>query len=422
MKTTRVLIHVLILTCVHDICTAQQWKETGSDELFHIARKEVFEGNRSDGQEKLRYLIETSPNYADIKIFLARTYSWDGAYDDARILLKDVLQRDPLNVEALDAFIDLEIWSENYSEALQQIQSALQSYPGNTTFLYKRARALCSVGKPQEALGALDLLLQIDPTNEKALSLRNSIKGANAKYTIATSAGIDFFSRTFEPAQYAAVQAGRKNKWGSAILRINHSHRFNKDGFQFETDLYPAIMKGVYAYLNYGFSRSSLFPEHRLGADLYTSLPKSLEASAGMRYMYFDSDTKVIIYTGSVGWYFKDFWISLRSFLTPDRESGTSVSGTLVIRRYFKNAENFLGVSMGMGFSPDIRTIQSNAGLSESEIYVLQSQRAGLTWQHGFSERWSIAVSLDVARQELSFDQNSYVLITSPFVTLRKKI
>lgn len=422
MKTTRTVVLLIFHVCSCIVGCAQDWKEIAADELFQLARKEVFEGRRPAGQEKLRFILEKSPSYIEVKIFLARTYAWDGNYNESRILLQKVLYQDPTNLAAHDALIDVELWSDNNSDAANASRAALLLYPSNTIFLYKQASALHSVGKPNEARDVLVKLLQIDPTHEKGLQLMSAIKKANKKFTVATTYGVDFFSRTFNPAYAASIQVGRANSWGSSIVRVNHAHRFNKDGFQFETDLYPGIAKGVYAYLNYGFSTNSLFPEHRSGAELYFSLPKGLEASAGTRYMYFDRDTKVIIYTGSIGWYHKDFWISIRPFITPDPEEGTSMSGSFSVRKYAKDAETYIGLSAGIGFSPDLRTLQRNTGLSENEIYVLKSQRTGVTWQRSFGEAWSINIAIDVARQELSFDQGSYVLIAGTSATLRKKL
>jgi YaiO family outer membrane protein len=108
--------------------------------------------------------------------------------------------------------------------------------------------------------------------------------------------------------------------------------------------------------------------------------------------------------------------------MTPDHETGTSVSATMSTRRYFIDAEDYVELNAGLGFSPDLRRMQNGTGLSENEIYLLKSQRIGLVLQKAFWMTWAVSLSVDVARQELVFDQDEYVIITSSFVSLRKKI
>ena len=75
-----------------------------------------------------------------------------------------------------------------------------------------------------------------------------------------------------------------------------------------------------------------------MGAELFHSFPKAFEGSVGMRTLFFGS-SDVTIYTGSVGKYISNYWISLRSYVTPGSD-GTSVfrpaaseGATFLIRR-----------------------------------------------------------------------------------------
>ena len=126
--------------------------------------------------------------------------------------------------------------------------------------------------------------------------------------------------------------------------RVNYASRSfgssAKSGIQFELDLYPRITKGFYAYLNGGYSSSSIFPKYRLGGELYKSLPFSFEISAGIRYLDFSS-TQVYIYTGYLGKYYKNYWFSFRPFFTL-KPSGVSFTGIWIVRRYLEDAENYI--------------------------------------------------------------------------------
>lgn len=420
MKTFKITI-VALFCLVLLSAQAQNWKMYDVDDLFKIARNEVFDGDRPAGQEKLRYILEKSPDYTDVKIFLARSYSWDGLYEEARNSLQCVLQKKPGNRDAVEALMDVEMWSDNFSAALLLANNGLKVSPADEYFLYKQASALYALGKDDEALISLKELLTASPGNEPGIALRTKIKIKHLKYTAGTSYSVDVFDRTFDPGHYFSAQVGRNNRWGSSTVRINYAQRFATEGMQLETDLYPNITDGLYAYLNYGYSDTDLFPEHRGGAELFKKLPARFEASAGVRYMYFDENTSITIYTGSVGWYVKNYWVSLRPYITPDPATGTSASATFFVRRYFKDGENYVGLNAGLGFSPDFSRIQSGSGLSENEIYTLRSQKTGIVWQQVLKSTWIFSVSFDAARQELIFDQGKYVLITSAGVGLRKK-
>jgi YaiO family outer membrane protein len=169
--------------------------------------------------------------------------------------------------------------------------------------------------------------------------------------------GYDHFNRgeeNFGPWHLFSFDLSKKLKWGTVIGRINYANRnfssISKSGPQFEIDLYPRISKGFYAYVNGGYSSSSVFPKYRFGGELYKSLPSGFEISAGARYLDF-STANVLIYTGNLGKYYKNYWFSLRPFIT-SKTSGIDISGILLIRKYQNNPRNYISLLLGIGSSP----------------------------------------------------------------------
>jgi YaiO family outer membrane protein len=416
-------LYIAALLLIMGIATAvhgQDWKALGADELFQRARETAFAGKREEARAMLLTILERSPDYADVRIFLARTYAWDGMRAQARKELQAVLAQSPQHEDAFNALVDVEMWDDQFAHGLTVVNTALSYYPNSEDLLYKKASILNSLSKPDEAEIVLNQLFTINPSHEKGISLLNDLRKARMKYTAGVSYDLDLFSRTFSPAHAVSAQLARANQWGSSIIRLNYAHRFSSNGIQPEIDLYPRIADGIYAYLNYGYSESDLFPQHRVGAELFTKLPASLEASAGIRYLYFGSTSKVTIYTGSLGWYYKSYWFSLRPYITPG-EPGTSFSTNLTVRRYFSDADNYIGITGGYGFSPDDRRIQSAAGLSPDGIYILKSQRLALAWQKTLRRNLILNTSLGAVHQELSFDQGKYVWITNIVAGIRKR-
>ncbi len=417
MRTILVLLLIFFTTAT--ALRAQSWKHLDVDELFAKARTTAFAGNREEARAMLDEILVRSPDYFDVRIFLARTYAWDQQREKAIEELRRVLYQSSANEDALNALIDVEMWGDQYEQALVTANIGLQHYPNSEDFLYKKASILSALKQNDEASAVLNRLMEVNPAHAKGIQLIDKFHTGSLKYSAGLSYSLDLFSRIYGPAQYLAAQLVRDCRWGSAIARINYSDRFSTHGVQAEIDLYPRIANGVYGYFNYGYSENKLFPNHRIGAEIYSKLPKRFEASAGFRYLNFGTGT-VTIYTGSVGWYVKDYWLSIRPYITPG-SAGTSFSSVFSMRRYFKDGDNYIGFSGGLGFSPDDRRIQSSNGLSTDGIYLLKSQRLGATWQKTFPHRYMINASISMARQELAFDQGNYVWITSPSISLKKR-
>lgn len=69
---------------------------SSSDGLLKAARKTAFdEDNYPQAKTYLYKAIEKSPNYADLRVFLGRIYTWTKNYDSARICFEEVLKQNP---------------------------------------------------------------------------------------------------------------------------------------------------------------------------------------------------------------------------------------------------------------------------------------------------------------------------------------
>ena len=178
---------------------------------------------------------------------------------------------------------------------------------------------------------------------------------------------------------------------------------------QYEVDLYPKIAKGLYGYVNIGLSNSFLFPDVRFGAELYKSLPKSFEVSLGIRTLKYSTTTN--IYTGSLSWYTGNSYLALRPYFTPN-ETGISKSGTVTYRKYRSDADNYLGVSVSVGFLPEIN--QFNINQDAAKLVELQAQRINFSYFFTSSNKqhaWG--TQFGVSHQEIIFDQGNYFWIYS---------
>ncbi|GGK50327.1 hypothetical protein GCM10007963_18360 [Lutibacter litoralis] len=391
--------------------SAQQKVFNGNpDTAFEKARNMAFNGQRKQAQDTLLLILTKYPNYHDIRSFLASTYSWDGNYADARKEFKYVLQKDSDRQTSWVAAINNELWSETPFSALKMANEALIYFPNDAELLLLKARAEANSKNPKEALITVNALLETNQNNQKAIEYKESLIQGLRFNSIGISYNTDLYSEVFDPMQYYTLYYSRATKFGSITSKINFNRRFQDNGLQFEIDMYPRIITGLYAYLNVGFSNSYLFPKFRFGAELYKSLPHSFEASLGIRTLKYSTTTN--IFTGSVGWYTGNSYFSLRPYVTPG-DSGSSISGGLTYRLYRSDADNYFGVSGSMGYSPD-EYEQNNQGTIVNEKISFESQKIKLRYyftSKNNKNAWGTQVG--ITHQEITFDEGNFFWIYS---------
>jgi len=398
---------------------AQDWKAQPVDSVFHAARKEAFSGDYPAAREKLFHIIHAHADHADARLLIARTYAWEKQYDAARREIHFVIKRDPGNTEAIETLVDVEMWSERFSEALAVIEQLLTDAPDRSELLFKKARASYEMNQNAAALAAVESVLRLAPEHHDAIQLRQQIMDESKKYSVRLATSADVFSKYYSLGRGLSAEIGRMSAWGFAALRVNIANRFESYGTQVEAEVYPKLSKRVYGYVNYAYSADELFPAHRIGVEGYVKIARSLEASAGMRSLRF-TDSRAYIYTGSVTLYAGDYWVSLRPYMTP-YDGHMTASGVVSVRRYFGDADSFLGISAGMGFSPDYARLQSAFGIGDAGIHSFNSQRTAISWQKRFTKSWVANLACELTRQEIGRD-GGYLLITSSTVSIKKKL
>jgi YaiO family outer membrane protein len=216
------------------------------------------------------------------------------------------------------------------------------------------------------------------------------------------------FSERFDPIFFSNLSYNHRTKIGSIIPRINFSNRSGNSGLQYEIDFYPKFLKRFYAYLNYGYSNTTVYPSHKAGGDIYVNLPGAFEFSAGGRYIVTQTQN-VTALTNSIGHYRGNYYFSLRSFINPRPGNLTRISANFLTRKYFKDAENFIGINFGVGYSPELRQIIAGDVLLAETLLFIESQRLSLEYQFTSKNSQNIyRTRIGVRRQELAFDSGNF--------------
>ncbi len=151
---------------------------SSSDGLLVVARKAAFD--KTDYPLAKIYLyraLKKSPDYADVKIFLGRIYTWTKNYDSARYFLNQVLTANPDYEDATVALVDLEFYDDHYEKALEICREGIKSHPGSEALLFREAKMLNALKRYEDADRVVQKLLLINEKNSEALLLAKTIQG-----------------------------------------------------------------------------------------------------------------------------------------------------------------------------------------------------------------------------------------------------
>ncbi|PKQ64400.1 hypothetical protein BZG02_06185 [Labilibaculum filiforme] len=399
---------------------AQEIPESSNNnsEEFEQARGMAFAGDREKARSICYGILSRTPNFYDARILIGRTYAWDKNFKQAREELQIVLDEDYDNRDAIFAIIDTEKWDGDANKAIFYCEYGLSFFPNEEAFLVQKVKLLEEIGDEGKSAFVLDELLELNPSNEEGLLLLEKHQSSRMDYKAIYQHDYERFNEPYDRRWHlSSFQLARRYNWGSLIGKFNlgdlisdgESFWSNEVAKQFEVDAYPRVTKKSYAYLNYGFSPDNLFPQHRAGAELYYKLPKSFGVSAGMRFLHFDSDSgnkNVYIYTASVEKYYRNYWFSFRTYLTP-KNGDLSQSYWLTTRRYLRDSKNYIGLELATGVSPD----EPRGNFSSLGNYDYKSRKLRLSYQDRIkTDRLLYLVKLGYEREEYQVNEKRDVL------------
>lgn len=383
---------------------------------FEKAREQALNGNHSLAKDLLVQVVARHPDDFEAQSLLASTYSWEGQYDKARETLNDLTTQEKNNRDFWISSIKNELYAKNAATALGLSNKALDYVKTDKEIERLREMALQQIGKMEyPESGWFDETTELEVkkkapkvVDSEAIAPNTPVHEHVLKNRLAVRNAYTVFDQRYEPIIASSVSYRRQTLAGSIIPRINYNNRRNISGLQYEFDFYPKFSKRFYAYLNYGFSEAAIYPNHKLGGDLYVNLPGAIEFSAGGRHIIFETKN-VSVVTNSIGHYRGNYYFSLRSYITPLPESLTRVSGNLLVRKYGKDAENFMGINVGMGFSPELRQLTAGDELLAETLLYVASQRLSFEYQFtGKKSPNSYRTNVGLTRQELAFDSGNY--------------
>jgi len=410
---------------------------------YEKAHSLAYEGKHRPAKDILVQVVSKNPKNIEARALLASTYSWSGQYAKARDEFNKITSEVRSNSKVWISAIKNELYAKQNATALGLANKAMFYLKNNTEVERLREIALKRIQNtkypelgwhntksPLKTGKVLRKELKKkkdtpEKKEEKAAEASNETKTPVAKEVlnnrIAIRNAFTVFDQRYDPAIYSSVSLRRQTQAGSLIPRINYNNRNGQHGIQYDLDFYPKFSKRFYAYLNYGYSNASIFPKHKMGGDLYVNLPWAMEFSAGGRYISF-ATRNVTVFTNSIGHYRGNYYFSLRSYVRPKENDLIGVSGNLLVRKYLKDAENFFGINVGMGYSPELRQLISGDELLAETLLFVESQRLSFEYQFtGKKNPNAYRANMGVTRQEFAFASGTYFWGVSAGLTYQVK-
>jgi YaiO family outer membrane protein len=324
-------------------------------------------------------------------------------------------------VDIYEIRLNNERYDKDYPMAIRYADDGIKRFPKkNETFHVGKVQSQVAQNNYHEALEAADVALDSFPDNNELKQLKTFLLNQLIVDGLAVGVSIDYFTKLYGPWLFGFVQYGQQTKIGAVIGRISVADRqTNTDfsrGIQGEVDVYPRLGKKSYMYLNAGYSPSQIFPNFRFGAEVFSMIGNSkFEGSLGLRYLDFLTN-QVVMYTGSLGYYWKNEYVSFRPFFIND-QNGWGSTYNFLYRKFFSGKGDYFQLTLGGGVVPDERIFAITNGL-DIDNYLLDNQYIGFAYQKLVNPKFYTRIDLILTRQENFSQQNDYLNIFTLGLTL----
>ena len=115
----RLLNLILFIMFLPLLMIGQEVSYVGNpDDSYFKARELAFAGHHHSARDTLEKILSRYPDYTDVRSLLAKTYSWDANYEEARKHLNRITSAERKNKEAWLAAINNEVYAKNLNIAL----------------------------------------------------------------------------------------------------------------------------------------------------------------------------------------------------------------------------------------------------------------------------------------------------------------
>jgi len=320
-----------------------------------------------------------------------QSMQYDDYYNTIRIL-REVLDTQPDNVDALNYIINLETADKQFDSALVHVNQALHYYPDSKDFQFKKSSVLADAKRFQEAYAISGELYNNYPYNIKyRTAYKDQLLGSGKQY-LADNKNDSALSEF-----YRALEVAPKD-----TLALFYTINLQMAMGQTDTAL-ALINRGRMYYPNTTFflqKRAQLYESLRQWNDAY------LSADTLSRMMPWDAETVTYaeyLYSkrlkNELGFFY------LHSIFMDSTNKRVNGMATVQYTRFFKNGGitarvNYAGRFTGTGFQYELEgnyTIARRLGIYAVGAYspdnfIFPAYRFGLSLSWAFNKGWTVDI------------------------------
>lgn len=353
--------------------------QTNVDSLLNTAILKARHGKYDEALREANRALKADSTRADIYVFVANVYSWSHKNDSALIFIEKAKEMNYLNDDFYSSYLNILLRSNNYQALAKAAEEAEKNgYSDTKDLLTKRLIAYAETGAYEKGIQLAEQE-KYKPylANDTIDQLYTSLLLNKRTNMVALSYSLDMFDNT-DPHHLVSIGYSKKIATGNTLAAdIYYANRFSKNDFMIELNDYWTIYNKNYLQIGFGYAwDATLFPRYRMGAEYFFIPADKWETSLGVRYMNYPNaaNQDVFIFTGNIGNYFGNNWISIRPFYVLQNDL-QSLSVVVNYRLYGKNPRNFWGIEAGIGNSPDDILTTSQSSFNELMSYHIKVEK-----------------------------------------------
>lgn len=349
------LLLIFMLT-LHSLYSNAQQLDT--DKLYLEALQAYRQQNFDQTLSLTTTALGAAPEYHDIRILQIRSLfalkQFEQAQKDIEYLLNAAPQYEGVKTLAVQRLHQLE-----KQEALIFIDQLLKLYGPEPDLEINKVKILLQNDRHSEARElATNIYRNNDLTNGQQYSLLQ-LTNLVIKNALQVTGQYIHFSEDYprNDAWYALSAEYQRNFSRLALIgRITYSDRSYNSGSLYEVEAYPVFSENVYGFLNFGFSKGSIFPDYRISSSVFYNFATSFEAEMGFRSLFYNDNSYLTGIAGLTA-YTGRFYLNARTFVGPRRLDQLIQNYQFNVRYYLSTPENYLFGRIGSGISPDEPTL-----------------------------------------------------------------
>ncbi len=110
------------------------------------------------GRQAFAATLKQFPNSLNAKLNLAKILILQGRRPEGEGLMKEILAKDPTNTATLTTYIQLLTTEQQFTPAIQALETARQAAPANAAFTVMQSDVIVASGDPRRAVGMLQAM------------------------------------------------------------------------------------------------------------------------------------------------------------------------------------------------------------------------------------------------------------------------